>query len=73
MAATQTDVFSVTGMTCGSCVAHVEKALLGRDDVSAVSVDLAGGQVTVTHDPATDTASLFETVRAVGYEAGPLI
>lgn len=72
MADTKTDVFSVRGMTCGSCVAHVEKALLGRDDVTGVSVDLVGARVRVTHHAGGDLTPLFDTVRAIGYEAGPL-
>ncbi len=59
-------------MTCGSCAQRVENALTQREDVTAVSVDLQGARVRVTHEAGTDLATLFEAVRAIGYEAGPL-
>ncbi|WLT31541.1 cation-translocating P-type ATPase [Geothrix sp. PMB-07] len=39
--------YAVTGMTCASCVRHVEKALQGTPGVSAASVNLAMATVSV--------------------------
>ncbi len=59
-------------MTCGSCAQRVENALLQREDVMEASVDLMGAKVRVTHDAGTDLSLLFDAVREIGYEAGPL-
>lgn len=68
----QTDVFAVDGMTCGSCVQHVESALLGREEVKKAKVNLKAGRVKVTFARGTDVNSLFAEVRNAGYEMGPL-
>ncbi|MDE0188582.1 MAG: heavy metal-associated domain-containing protein [bacterium] len=68
----QTDTFRVDGMTCGACVAHVEKALLEREEVKKAKVNLKGASVKVTFARGTDVTSLFDEVRNVGYEMGPL-
>lgn len=72
MASNQTDVFSVSGMTCGSCAQHVEHALLKREEVRKAKVNLKAAKVKVTFARGTDVTSLFEEVRNVGYEMGPL-
>lgn len=38
---------SVQGMTCGSCVKHVTKAIESLDGVESVHVDLQSGRVQV--------------------------
>jgi copper chaperone CopZ len=43
-------VFKTTGMTCGSCVAKVNKALQSEKGVAATEVDLEGGQVIASYD-----------------------
>ena len=40
--------FSVTGMTCSACSAHVEKAVGRVAGVSAVSVNLLANNMQVT-------------------------
>ena len=45
-------VIPVEGMTCASCVAHIEKAVGELDGVAAVSVNLATEKADVTYDPA---------------------
>ncbi len=72
MKANQTDVFAVDGMTCGSCVQHVERALLRREEVKRAKVNLKAGRVKVTFARGTDVDSLFAEVRNAGYEMGPL-
>jgi len=61
-----TQTFPVTGMTCASCVRRVEKALTGVPGVSAVQVDLAREQATVTH-AGVDASTLAAAVAAKGY------
>ena len=68
----QTDVFSVKGMTCGSCAGRVERALLQRGDVTEAEVNLMGAKVRVTYDPETDPSSLFDDIKDIGYEMAPM-
>ena len=66
---TTTDVLSIGGMTCASCVAHVEKALSTVPGVVEASVNLATEKATVTYVPGV--ASVTDLRRAVaeaGYE-----
>ena len=39
--------FNVKGMTCGSCVASVERTLQGTPGVASVAVDLPSGTASV--------------------------
>ena len=43
--------FTVTGMTCSACSAHVEKAVCKLEGVSEVNVNLLGGSMQVDFDP----------------------
>ncbi len=59
----------VRGMTCASCVAHVEKALRSVEGVADVNVNLATEKASVWFS--TDTLGVADLVRAVqetGYE-----
>jgi Cu+-exporting ATPase len=59
----------VRGMTCASCVAHVEKALKGVEGVGEVNVNLATEKASL--DFRTDAAKMGDLVNAVeetGYE-----
>ena len=49
---TQKTSLQITGMTCATCVAHVEEALKSVSGVSAVNVNLASEKATVEYDPA---------------------
>lgn len=61
-----TQNFTVVGMTCGHCVASVTEEVTELAGVSAVDVDLASGNVTVTSsEPVSDDA-----IRAAVEEAG---
>lgn len=55
----------VEGMTCPSCIAHVDRALREVEGVQAVEVRLREGTVTVEHDG--DAAPLVEALREAGY------
>ncbi len=52
----------VQGMTCASCVAHVEDALVEVPGVESATVNLATEQATVELDPLTVPASLLADV-----------
>lgn len=57
----------VNGMTCGSCVSHVKKALGGLAGVSSVNVDLASGHVNVSGERLPSTDVLLNELNAAGY------
>ena len=62
--------WTVTGMTCGHCVAAVRDEVGRLDGVTAVEVDLvpAGSSVlTMTSDPAPDEAAVRAAVDEAGY------
>jgi copper chaperone len=61
-------LLQVEGMTCPSCVRHIDNALREIDGVSKVDVRLREGQVVVTHEGAA-TETLVEAVREAGYDA----
>ena len=61
--------FLVTGMSCASCSAHVEKAVGKVPGVQSVAVNLLGGTMQVEFgDPATE-ADIIHAVEAAGYGA----
>jgi len=60
---------SISGMSCASCVASVEKALVSMDGVRDVMVNLTTGKATVILDPSVRSAgSLVAAVNDLGYE-----
>src|ERR1051325_1573822 len=62
----------VQGMTCASCVAHVEKALKSVPGAEDASVNLALGRARVRFDPSkTDPTQLAQAVEHSGYHARP--
>ena len=67
---TTTATYSVTGMTCGHCVAAVTEEVSRLDGVSSVDVDLnAGGdsRVTVTSAEPLSIEAVREAVDEAGY------
>lgn len=59
----------VEGMTCASCVSHVEKALEKVEFVSEVNVNLATERASVAYDDAqVEIADLVDAVGETGYE-----
>ena len=67
---TTTATYSVTGMTCGHCVAAVTEEVSRLDGVSSVDVDLnAGGdsRVTVTSAAPLSIEAVREAVDEAGY------
>lgn len=62
--------FTVTGMTCSACSAHVEKAVSALEGVSGVNVNLLGGSMQVDYDPAAQNPdSIIAAVTRSGYGA----
>ena len=64
----QTSSYTVTGMTCGHCVASVTEEIEAIPGVQQVAVDLASGAVTVTSDKPLDDATVREAVTEAGYQ-----
>jgi len=60
--------FTVRGMTCASCVSHVEKALAHTPGVNAASVNLATERAEVSLAPDANLARLVKSVSDAGYE-----
>ncbi|MCH8008071.1 MAG: copper-translocating P-type ATPase [Chloroflexi bacterium] len=63
-----TQTFAVKGMTCASCVRHVEGALLKVDGVETADVNLATERVTISIQPDVTLRELRSSVEASGYE-----
>ncbi|UFA51707.1 cation transporter (plasmid) [Deinococcus radiophilus] len=59
----------IEGMSCGHCVAAVEKALRGVEGVEAASVNLDEGTATVQGN--VDLTTLMAAVAEEGYTATP--
>jgi len=71
---TGTAVLSVAGMSCASCAARVQRALLAVPGVVQAGVNLAAGKATVTFIPgAAGEEDFRKAVAGAGYEvvAGP--
>ena len=60
--------FEVRGMSCASCVAHVEKALLATDGVRSANVNLAAERVDVALSPDARVEKIAQAVTDAGYE-----
>ena len=68
----ETHYFTVTGMTCAACSAHVEKAVSKLDGVKTVQVNLLTNRMTVRYEPETANAdTIIQTVQKSGYNAFP--
>ena len=60
--------FNILGMTCASCVARVEKALLGVPGVRTANVNIATESATATTDIGVGVDALMAAVRKAGYD-----
>jgi copper chaperone len=63
----QTSTYTVTGMTCGHCVASVTEELEEVAGVEDVEVDLASGAVTVTSSTPLERTTVEAAVAEAGY------
>jgi len=59
---------TVTGMTCGHCVASVTEEVTELAGVTDVVVDLASGSLTVTSAEPLDESALRAAVEEAGYQ-----
>ena len=64
----QTQTYSVTGMTCGHCVASVTEEVQEISGVQDVAVVLETGAVTVTSAEPLDDAAVRAAVEEAGYQ-----
>jgi copper chaperone len=60
--------YTVTGMTCGHCVASVTEEISEIDGVTDVAVDLPTGAVRVTSSKPVDGADVRAAVEEAGYQ-----
>lgn len=65
---TTTTTITVSGMTCGHCIAAVTEELTGIDGVTDVTVDLASGAVRISSDVPVDRALIANAIDEAGYE-----
>lgn len=62
--------FDVMGMTCASCVAHVEKGVRAVQGVQNVNVNLLTNSMNVDFNSnVTDAQTIIDAVRKAGYDA----
>ncbi len=61
----------VTGMSCASCVARIEKGLSRMSGIVDAKVNLATEKATITFDPAgAQIGEFVSAIKDLGYEAG---
>ena len=66
----ETTTIKVKGMTCGGCVASVERVLRGLDGVGEVSVSLENGEAKVEFDrERVKPEALRSAIEDAGYDA----
>ncbi len=65
----QEEKYLVKGMTCSSCVAHVEKAVRKVSGVKDVSVSLLTNSMVVTKDEKVSSKEIEDAVKKAGYQA----
>lgn len=63
----ETSTYTVTGMTCGHCIASVTEEITEIAGVESVDVVLESGQVTVTSSQPLDPAAVQAAVEEAGY------
>ena len=62
-----TATWTVTGMTCGHCVASVTEEVSEVPGVTDVAVELESGLLTVTSDAPVDDDAVRAAVAEAGY------
>ncbi len=63
----QTNTYTVTGMTCGHCVSSVTEEVQEIPGVEDVQVVLETGAVTITSTDPIDSAAIKAAVEEAGY------
>ncbi|WP_117193185.1 heavy metal translocating P-type ATPase [Rhizobium terrae] len=67
MAATNQARYKVGGMDCASCATKIDTAVRRMAGVEDVSVSVASGTMTVTHDGSSDFSAIEKRVAGLGY------
>ncbi|MHC4837318.1 MAG: heavy metal translocating P-type ATPase [Planctomycetota bacterium] len=62
---------SIRGMSCASCVSHIEKALLGVPGVRSAQVNLATAEASFEVEAPFKATRAVEAIAKAGYEADP--
>jgi Cu+-exporting ATPase len=65
---TAQDSLGITGMTCASCVARVEKAIAKVPGVASASVNLATERAEIRYDGAPVREAVVAAIRGTGYD-----
>ncbi|GAB2854616.1 heavy-metal-associated domain-containing protein [Nocardioides pacificus] len=63
----QSSTYTVTGMTCGHCVASVTEEVQEIPGVEQVDVVLETGQLTITSQDPVDPSAVASAVEEAGY------
>ncbi|MFC4942053.1 heavy-metal-associated domain-containing protein [Pseudonocardia sp. GCM10023141] len=63
--------YTVSGMTCAHCVDSVTEEISELDGVTAVTIDLPTGAVTVISAAPLDRSAVEAAVREAGYRLVP--
>jgi copper chaperone CopZ len=66
----QTSTYTVTGMTCGHCVASVTEEVQEIPGVESVDVVLETGALTITSPQPIERAAVQAAVEDAGYRLG---
>jgi copper chaperone len=65
----ETTTLKIGGMTCGGCVASVERVLRGLDGVGRAEVSLANNEAKIEFEPdRVKLAELESAIEDAGYE-----
>ena len=68
MSETQSSEYTVTGMTCGHCLASVTEEVQEISGVTDVQVDLATGSLRFTSEQPVSDADVRAAVEEAGYQ-----
>ena len=68
MSETQTSEYTVTGMTCGHCVASVTEEVQEISGVTNVQVDVPTGSLRLTSEQPVSDADVRAAVEEAGYQ-----
>ena len=68
MSENRTSEYTVTGMTCGHCVASVTEEVQEISGVTDVQVDLATGSLRFTSEQPVSDADVRAAVEEAGYQ-----
>ncbi len=61
----------IVGMTCASCVAHIEGGLTNLSGIEKATVNLGNNKASVEYDPArVSPQKMFDALVDVGYQVG---